>query len=128
MEHQATIESVVFSNTLHKMIREVYFSQYRPLVLREWSPGTTQSKWDRIEQTLYPLLHSEMFHMSSSQQSNRVLKSQFDGFGKETIKDDGPDVLQMLAKVAVNVQPNKIVKFRKPKQHIDRRYGGISYG
>lgn len=126
--NSASIESVVFSNTLSRTIREVYFSKYRPLVLRDWYPGNQQSKQERIELTLYPLIHSGMFHITSSCKSNTTLKGQFDGFGKQTVKDDGPDVLQMTAKVALPVKPSKLVKFRKPKMTIDKRRGGIQYG
>ena len=125
--NSATIESVVFSNTLHRMIRDTYFEKYRPLVLREFYPGNQQSKWDRIEESLYPLIHNGMFHCTSSCQNDRVMKSQFMGFGKETVKDDIPDVIQALSKVAIHIKPSKVAKFRKPRHVVNRRFGGYNY-
>lgn len=125
--NSATIESVVFSNTLQRTIRDVYFKQYRPLVLRDWYPGNQTSKYDRIEASLYPLLHSDMFHMAESCKMNRALKGQFDGFGKSTVHDDGPDNLQMLSKVAIPQKANNVVNLVQPKMRVNSRHGGVSY-
>lgn len=124
-----SIESVVFANTLSRTIRDVYFEKYWPLVMRDWNPGTTTSKYERIESALYPLIHTGMFHMSASCQMNRALKGQFDGFGKETVKDDGPDTIHMVAKIALPVQAStKGRKFKKPNMRVNHRYGGVKYG
>ncbi len=124
-----SIESVVFSNTLSRTIRDVYFPKYRPIILREFYPGNQTSKYERVELALYPLLHTDMFHMAESCKMNRALKGQFDGFGKDTVKDDGPDTIHMVAKVAQPVQASsKVVKFKKPGMRVNRRYGGVQYG
>jgi hypothetical protein len=100
--------------------------------------ANAESKAQRIEVTLSPVIFNGMLNLPLAASRNLDLKKQFMFFGKATAKDDGPDALAILEEIAVHSKRNRSVI--TPLQHSnvlpfggvsmdepERIYGGVTY-
>jgi hypothetical protein len=140
----ANIEMVGGFKVLEHTIQQMWVldrEKYRPISVKSYSPpmgANAESKAQRIEVTLSPLVFNGMLNLPLAASRNQDLKKQFMFFGKGTTKDDGPDVLAILEELAVSSKRNRSVI--TPLQHSnvlpfggvrmdepERIYGGVTY-
>lgn len=116
------LETVGFASELKTTIRNK-FNQYFPISIREYKPGVKSSKKERIEAGLEPLINNGMLYFSSLIFKKSEIVDQFNFFPSEAIKDDAPDVVQMLNEVCLKTAKtsNKVVPMDK---YINNRWGG----
>ena len=107
--------------------------KYRLLSIKSYEPPTnTLNKQQRIETVLSPLIDNYMLYLPFYVSANAELRKQFQFFGTETVKDDGPDVLAILKEKAYSSRMvrNNVVSlddYRNQGRHINDDYGGIDY-
>jgi hypothetical protein len=128
--HSVTIELVGGFKVLEFTINRMWVQEpdkYRPISIKTYSPGQSeQGKLERIETLLSPVVHNSLLYLPLHCSRDEELRKQFQFFGRETSKDDGPDVLAILKEVySQSKRPSKV------KSNIIRvvnsRWGGIEY-
>lgn len=118
------LETVAFASELKVTIRNKFNTPgYFPIAIREYKPGVKASKKERIEAGLEPLMSNEMLYFDAHIFNNSEIVDQFNFFPSESIKDDAPDVVQMLNEVAIKTtkSSNKVVEIDK---FVNSRWGG----
>ena len=116
------LETVAFAAELKNTIRDNFFKSHYPISIRDYKPGVLASKKERIEAGLEPLARNSMLFLPLSAFNHSEISDQFNFFPSDTVKDDAPDVVQMVNEVAkkTNVTDNKIV----PMNKYNKRWGG----
>lgn len=131
--HEVVIEMVGGFKILDFAIRQMWLNdsdRYRPISVKNYNPPTNSSegKIARIESLLSPVLHNSMLHLPLYTSRDQELRKQFILFGKETVKDDGPDVLAILKEMAFkHKQSTNNRKVRLPGK-VHPVHGGVVYG
>lgn len=130
--HEAVIEMVGGFKVLELTITQMWLlnpEKYRVIAIKTFESSTQgPSKLERIETDLSPLVHNGMLHMPLGAARNDELRKQFLFFGKETTKDDGPDVLSILKEVSYTrfVRPKQTNRHRLVAK-VNKRWGGVEY-
>lgn len=106
--------------------------KYKMLSIKPYEPPTSNlSKQQRIETMLSPLIDNEMLHLPFYVSSNAEFRKQLQFFGTETVKDDGPDALAILAEKAHSsrMQRSNVVDLEEYRnsRSVHHEYGGIVY-
>lgn len=129
--HQVTIEMVGGFKILEFTIQNMWLNDntLRPISIKSYNPThSDEGKMQRIETTLSPLVHNEMLYLPLHCSRNDELRKQFIFFGKETAKDDGPDVLSIMRETALMHKRPKQNKDKKPYLTVvNSMYGGVEY-
>ena len=131
--HEVTVEMVGGFKVLEFTITQMWVTEpdkYRPISVKTYEGGTQgDAKTQRIETVLSPLVHNEMLYLPLGCSRMDDLRKQFLFFGKETAKDDGPDVLSILKEVAYSkfVRPPKNNQKGKLIAKVNARWGGVEY-
>lgn len=115
-----TIESVGGFKHLVEFIR-ASFDKYRPIGIIEFQPKG--DKVTRISNALEPLVANSMIYMNIDVlRYSQEARDQINFFPRETMHDDFPDALAILAEIA---RPIKARTVNQYKNHINTRYGGV---
>lgn len=116
------LETVAFAAELKVTIRNSFNNPgCYPISIRDYRPGVLKSKKERIESGLEPLASNGMLYLPASANRNSEISDQFNFFPSDTVKDDAPDVVQMLNEVCKKTATNKVVPINK---NINTRWGG----
>ena len=120
------LETVAFAATLKVVIQRMFKERF-PVTVRDYKPVNFVSKKDRIENQLEPLIKNGMFYMGAPIAQFAEVQDQFNFFPSESVKDDFPDMIAMLAEIAKNTnqkthgdRPRK-----RQKRHFNKVYGGL---
>lgn len=131
---EVTVEMVSGFKVLMTTLRQMPLidpEKYRLLSIKDYTPSNADlSKRQRIETVLAPVLDNGMMFMPFFVSSNADLRKQFQFFGSDNVKDDGPDVLAILKELAYN-------RMQRPKDTDDSyanegvvihaEFGGVEY-
>jgi predicted phage terminase large subunit-like protein len=118
------LETVAFASELKNTIRLKFNKEgFYPISVRDYKPGVRTNKKERIESGLEPLIANGMLYLTASAFRNSEIQDQFNFFPSNTVKDDAPDVVQMVNEVSKKTQPlSKVVPINK---NINNRWGGF---
>lgn len=116
------LETVAFAAELKNTIRNSFNNgDGFPIAIRDYKPGVLKSKKERIESGLEPLVSSGLLYLPPSAAKNSEISDQFNFFPSETVKDDAPDVVQMLNEVCKKTRSNKVIPINN---QINNKWGG----
>lgn len=118
-----TIETVGFAKTFTQTIRESVEFKDKPVAVLDYHPGNTSKKL-RIENNLSPLFQNSMVYFSTHLENYTELQDQINFFPRETVRDDGVDVMSILKELS---KPRIKKDPAKQKARLDRvnsKYGG----
>lgn len=117
------LETVSYFVTLKDVIKR-YFGEYFPISIRDFKPTSAQTKKERIESALEPLLTNGMLYCATWVKSNKEVQDQFNFFPNDTVHDDVPDVWAQLALCTKPTIPMKMLTKQRPRTY-NTKYGGL---
>jgi hypothetical protein len=126
----SVIEMVGGFKVLDTTIRNMWLmdpDKYKPIAIHPYDPGNQQSKYQRIETTLSPIVGNGLLHMPLYCSRNKDLQRQFTLLGKETVKDDGVDVISILEQMAFRFTRSSSQGHKASTNVTRGPFGGVSY-
>lgn len=121
------LEVVAFQAAIAERIKDKWLydktGKYFPITVHHWKPPRTRDKHERIEAGLQPLLTNGKLWMVPWINQNQEIVDQFDYFGKPNVKDDFPDVVEILSELC---KPKVVsIDTRRKKVQYNKMYGGF---
>jgi hypothetical protein len=126
----ANVEMVGGFKVLETTIRNLWMhkpDKYRPIAIKPYDPGNQQSKYERIEVTLSPIVSNGLLHMPLYCSRNSQLRRQFQFLGNDSAKDDGVDGIAILQEVAIEAKRKHVERDMQREEYNAGPYGGVVY-
>ena len=124
--HSFHLEVVGFQATVAERFKDRWLhdktGKYYPVTIHFWKPPRNRDKHERIEAGLQPLISNGKLWRVPWLGQNTEIVNQFDYFGKPSVKDDFPDVVEILSEIC---KPKVVsIDTRRKKRARNKYYGG----